>query len=73
MLDYTARMTAEGLGAEYCKVMEYISAENRLFVRAGDELGEGVVGVASVGADSEISCRLCFAHRKACYFESPRT
>jgi hypothetical protein len=22
MLDHTARMTAEGLGAEYCKVME---------------------------------------------------
>src|SRR6516162_3315674 len=23
MLDHTARVTAEGLGAEYCKVMEY--------------------------------------------------
>src|ERR1700723_4152203 len=53
MLDHTARMTAEGLGAEYCKVMEYISAENRLLVRAGVGWGEGVVGVASVGADLE--------------------
>src|SRR4029077_12952853 len=35
MLDQTARMTAEGLEAEYCKVMEYIPAENRLLVRAG--------------------------------------
>ena len=35
MLNHTARMTAEGLGAEYCKVMEYIPAENRLLVRAG--------------------------------------
>jgi len=35
MLDHTARVTAEGLAADYCKVMEYITAENRLLVRAG--------------------------------------
>src|SRR3984957_5294063 len=51
MLDHTARVTAEGLDAEYCKVMEYIPAENRLLVRAGVGWEEGVVGVASVGAD----------------------
>src|ERR1700712_4514292 len=51
MLAYTARMTAEGLGAEYCKVLEYIPAENRLLVRAGIGWDEGVVGSASVGAD----------------------
>jgi two-component sensor histidine kinase len=51
MLDHTARMTAEGLGAEYCKVMEYIPSEDRLLVRAGVGWNEGVVGVASVGAD----------------------
>ena len=53
MLDQTARMTAEGLDAEYCKVMEYIPAESRLLVRAGVGWGEGVVGAASVGADLE--------------------
>jgi two-component sensor histidine kinase len=53
MLDHTARMTAEGLGAKYCKVMEYLPAENRLLVRAGVGWGKGVVGVASVGADLE--------------------
>lgn len=53
LLDRTARMTAEGLNAEYCKVMEYIAGENRLLVRAGVGWGEGVVGVASVGADLE--------------------
>ncbi len=53
MLDHTARMTAEGLGAEYCKVLEYIPSENRLLVRAGVGWGEGVVGKASVGADLE--------------------
>jgi two-component sensor histidine kinase len=51
MLNHTARITAEGLGAEYCKVMEYIPAESRLLVRAGVGWDEGVVGVASVGAD----------------------
>jgi two-component sensor histidine kinase len=51
MLNHTARMTAEGLGAEYCKVLEYIPAENRLLVRAGVGWDEGVVGKASVGAD----------------------
>ncbi|MGZ5865814.1 MAG: sensor histidine kinase [Xanthobacteraceae bacterium] len=51
MLNHTARMTAEGLGAEYCKVLEYISAEGRLLVRAGVGWSEGVVGTATVGAD----------------------
>jgi two-component sensor histidine kinase len=51
MLNHTARMTAEGLGAEYCKVLEYIPAENRLLVCAGVGWEEGIVGSASVGAD----------------------
>ena len=51
MLNHTARVTAEGLGAEYCKVMEYVPAENRLLVRAGVGWEEGVVGHATVGAD----------------------
>jgi two-component sensor histidine kinase len=51
MLNHTARMTAEGLGAEYCKVLEYLPAENRLLVRAGVGWDEGVVGNATVGAD----------------------
>lgn len=51
LLNHTARLTAEGLGAEYCKVLEYIPAENRLLVRAGVGWNQGVVGSASVGAD----------------------
>ena len=51
MLNHTVRMTAEGLEAEYCKVLEYIPAEKRLLVRAGVGWGEGVVGHATVGAD----------------------
>jgi two-component sensor histidine kinase len=51
MLNHTARVTAEGLGAEYCKVMEYIPTKNTLLVRAGVGWGEGVVGHATVGTD----------------------
>lgn len=51
MLNHTAWVTAEGLGAEYCKVMEYVPTENRLLVRAGVGWDEGVVGHATVGAD----------------------
>src|SRR5262245_57796266 len=49
MLNHTARITAEGLRAEYCKVMEFLPAENRLVVRAGVGWEEGVVGHATVG------------------------
>lgn len=51
LLDRTAELTAEGLQAEFCKVMEYLPEENRLLVRAGVGWGPGVVGVATVGAD----------------------
>jgi GAF domain-containing protein len=51
LLKDTARLAAEGLQAQFSKVLEYIPAENRLLVRAGVGWGSDVVGVASVGAD----------------------
>jgi two-component sensor histidine kinase len=39
--------------AEFCKVLEYIPAENRFLVRAGVGWHQGIVGVATVGADLE--------------------
>ena len=51
LLADTARLTAEGLRTEFCKVLEYIPAENRLLVRAGVGWEPGVVGVVSIGAD----------------------
>jgi two-component sensor histidine kinase len=51
LLADTARLTAEGLRTEFCKVLEYIPTENRLLVRAGVGWDEGVVGVVSIGAD----------------------
>jgi len=47
----TARLTAEALRAEFCKVLQYIPSENRLLVRAGVGWDAGIVGKASVGAD----------------------
>jgi hypothetical protein len=38
LLNDTARLTAEGMEAEFCKVLEYIPADNRLLVRRGPRL-----------------------------------
>ncbi len=53
LLNETARLTAEGLGVEFCKVLEHIPASNRLLVRAGVGWNADVVGIATVGADLE--------------------
>ena len=51
LLDHTAQVTAEGLRADFSKVLEYLPAEGCLVVRAGVGWPQGVVGVATVGAD----------------------
>jgi len=51
LLDLAARRTAEGLGAEFAKVLQYVPSEGRFLVRSGVGWGPGVVGVATVGAD----------------------
>jgi two-component sensor histidine kinase len=51
LLTQTARLTADGLGAEYCKVLEYEPAQHRFLVCAGVGWDSGVVGVATIGAD----------------------
>jgi two-component sensor histidine kinase len=51
LLNRTARLAAEGLGADFSKVLEYIPSENQLLVRAGVGWGEDVIGVAKVEAD----------------------
>jgi two-component sensor histidine kinase len=53
LLDRTALLTAQGLQAEFCKVLEYLPDTNRLLVRAGVGWDAGVVGSATVGADLE--------------------
>src|SRR5271166_632975 len=51
LLNETVRVAADGLQAELCKVLEYMPSENRLLMRAGVGWDEGLVDVASVGAD----------------------
>lgn len=51
LLKDTARLTAEGLHVQFCKVLRHIPEENRLLVVAGVGWDKGIVGVASVGAD----------------------
>ncbi len=51
LLQETARLTAKGLGVEFCKILEHIPSSNRLLVRAGVGWDVGVVGIATVGAD----------------------
>ena len=51
LLDHTARLAAEGLNAEFGKILEFIPAEQRFLVRAGIGWDPGVVGSATIGAD----------------------
>src|ERR1700685_1060180 len=51
LLDLTAGLTAEGLNAEFAKVLEFMPAEGRFLVRAGVGWDPGIVGTATVGAD----------------------
>ena len=53
LLQDTVRLAAEGLEAEFCKVLEYLPTEKRLLLRAGVGWDPGLVGVATVGADVE--------------------
>jgi two-component sensor histidine kinase len=53
LLSQTARQAARGLRADFCKVLEFLPGENRFLVRAGVGWNPGVVGVATVGADTE--------------------
>jgi two-component sensor histidine kinase len=53
LLTKTARLTSEGLEAEFCKVLEYQPKEARFVVTAGVGWGPDVIGVATVGADIE--------------------
>ena len=58
LLTNTAALTAKGLEAEFCKVLEYQREERRFLVTAGVGWGPDVVGVATVGADIRVTRRL---------------
>lgn len=53
LLNRTATLVAEGLEAEFCKILEYHPLEERFLVTAGIGWEPDVIGVATVGADIE--------------------
>ncbi|KFG69524.1 histidine kinase dimerization/phosphoacceptor domain -containing protein [Microvirga sp. BSC39] len=53
LLQEATRTCAEGLHSEFCKVLEFLPAENEFVVRAGIGWKTGVVGAARTGADLE--------------------
>ncbi len=53
LLDEAARVVAEGLKAEFAKVLKYMPEEKRFLVCAGVGWEPGVVGTATIGADTE--------------------
>jgi two-component sensor histidine kinase len=52
LLDQAARSAAEGLGAEFAKVLKYLPEESRFLVCSGVGWGSDVVGKATIGADT---------------------
>lgn len=52
LLDEATRSAAAGLEAEFAKVLKYLPEENRFLVCAGVGWEPGVVGTATVGADT---------------------
>ncbi len=51
LLDHAVRLVAEGLYADFAKVLKYMPADNRFLVCAGVGWEPGVVGQATIGAD----------------------
>src|SRR5262252_4310232 len=51
LLDDAARLTAEGMQAQFCKILEHIPAERCFLVRAGVGWEPGIVGAATIGDD----------------------
>lgn len=51
LLQRATALCAQGMGAEYCKALEYLRAEDTLLVRAGVGWKADVIGRATIGAD----------------------
>src|SRR5215470_13203183 len=52
LLQEATRCAAAGLGADFAKVLQFLPDQNRSVVSAGVGWGKGVVGVATIGADT---------------------
>jgi GAF domain-containing protein len=52
LLHEAARVVADGLKAEFAKVLKYLPKQNKFLICAGVGWDPGVVGVATIGADT---------------------
>jgi two-component sensor histidine kinase len=52
LLQEATRLAAEGLGADFAKALEYLPEQNRFLVCAGVGWGPGIIGAATIGADT---------------------
>jgi two-component sensor histidine kinase len=53
LLETAVQLAAEGLDADFCKVLEFEPQQNRFVLRAGVGWDPALIGVATVGADLE--------------------
>jgi two-component sensor histidine kinase len=53
LIEHAVVVTAEGMEAEFCKVLEYMASENRFLLRAGVGWESTLIGSATIGADLE--------------------
>jgi two-component sensor histidine kinase len=53
LIDHAVRLAAEGMEAEFCKVLEYMPEQNRFLLRAGVGWAADLIGTATIGADLE--------------------
>jgi two-component sensor histidine kinase len=51
LMNDAVRLTAEGMQAEFCKILEHIPSERHFLVRAGVGWDPGIVGVATIEDD----------------------
>lgn len=51
LMNEAVRLTALGMNVRYCKILEYLPAQNRLLVRAGVGWHDGVVGYVTIDAE----------------------
>ena len=59
LLDDATRLVAEGLRAEFAKVLKYLPEDNRFLVCAGVGWGPDVVGSATIGQEFSTSSKCC--------------
>lgn len=53
LAEQAVELVAEGLDAEFCKILEYLPEEHAFVLRAGVGWNRNLIGVARLGADSQ--------------------